>query len=100
MKAYIVWIDYNDDAGNEIVFAKNTKEALKMARNSELAENADRFIDIRVKRYPVFDDKDNLTHRDFTRLKISEGWRYEGEDINEDSTDEEFYWWYKSYFKK
>lgn len=100
MKAYFVWIENDDDAGNEIIFAKNTKEARSLAHTTQIAEEADRFIDVRVKRYPIFDDKENLTHKEFTRLKISEGWRFfELEDIDEDTTNEEFDLWYTRNFE-
>lgn len=99
MKAYFVWIENRYDAGNEIIFAKNTKEARNLAHTTQIAGDADRFIDVRVKRYPAFDDKENLNARDFIRLQLDEGWHFDQGYIDGNCTDKEFDLWYERNFE-
>lgn len=75
MKAYQVDL-YNDpDAGSEIIFAKNTKDARKLAHDTDLArENDHDFIDVKVMREPAFDNMENATDEEMLIKKWHEGW--------------------------
>lgn len=43
-----------------------TNKQKKLALQTELYETSEDFIYIRVKRYPVMDDTENLKHKDYT----------------------------------
>lgn len=102
MKAYVVGLESNPDAGNEIVFAKNSKEAKKIAHTIELTDNKESYIDVYVKRNPTFDDMENLPQKVVDKVKWREGWRFfqEGCPNCETATDEEFYAWYDRVWRK
>lgn len=102
MKAYLIGLNSNPDAGNEIVFAKNVKEAKKNAYNLSFTDEAENYIDIYVKRYPTFDDMENLSGKEFTRKKWREGWWFfqDGYPDWDGSTDEDFDRWYKNTFEE
>lgn len=95
MKAYGVEIPSDDDTGDygtEIIWAKNSKEARKQARFTEIAEYAESFIDFRVRRIPCFDDCENLSKEDFAWKQYQEGTEWLGySELNEDDlTKEQF----------
>lgn len=54
MKAYKAWDTRNVENCSTVVFAENGKEAKKIARSTEVCEDAD-YINIRVKRFPEMD---------------------------------------------
>ena len=54
MKAYQVWDTMSVENCSTVVFAENGKEAKKIARSTEVCEDAD-YINIRVKRFPEMD---------------------------------------------
>lgn len=97
MKAYSVGIKSNPDAGNEIIFAKNTKEARKKAQHTNLVgENGPDFIDVRVLREPAFDDMENVTEKEMLIKQWRTGWWFfRGTPPDpETASDEEFLeWW-------
>lgn len=87
MKAYNMTIPSNDDLGQEIIWAKNTKEARKKARLSNLyLENAESFSDLSVSRSPEFDDCENMNSIDFAWKQHCEGWEwYEFPKLNNEN---------------
>ncbi|WP_429976639.1 hypothetical protein [Enterococcus sp. AZ051] len=100
MKAYKVGLKSDPDVGNEIVWAKNSKEAMKQAQTLDLADTKESYIDVEVKRYSVIDDMENLSHREFTKAQWRDGWWFHqsGCPFEDVSTDEEFYKWYDSIY--
>lgn len=54
MKAYKVWDEKSIDPCSTVVFAKNCREAKKLARSTDVCEDAD-YINIRVHRFPEMD---------------------------------------------
>ena len=92
MKAYSVEVVSEPDYGKEIIWAKNTKEARNLAWNTEMAGNAESFLDLRVIRASEFDDCENMDADDFGWKQHQEGWIwYEIPQLNnEDLTKEEF----------
>lgn len=98
MKAYSLSVNGDDDQGQVIVFANTVKEAKKKFCFTDL--QCDRYIDIRVKRNQDFDNMENLSEIEFAKEQWKQGWRwydYNTPDPNE-TTDEEFYKWYKNNF--
>lgn len=99
MNAYIAGVKDDDDAGNELIFAKTAKEAKKIAWTTDLADNADSFIDIYVKRYPEFDGMENATKEELALKKWYEGFFWldrTGMPDCDTATDEEFLYWWKA----
>lgn len=92
MKAYSIEVVSEPDYGQEVIWAKNTKEARKLAWYTEMASNADGFLDLRVVRASAFDGCENMNADDFAWKQHQEGWRwYEIPKLNdEDLTKEEF----------
>lgn len=95
MKAYLLSVKYDDDQGQAIVFSKTAKEAKKKFYTTNL--EADTYINIRVRRCPEYDDMGQLKSIELVKEQWRNGWRWY--DYNtpypEDTTDEEFYRWYK-----
>ena len=101
MKAYIARNKQDDDAGSEIIFANTVKEARSSVDESLLGYPD--YIDVEVRRYPLFDGMENLSERELSKEKWRNGWRwFDYNDMpNEwESTDEEFYNWYNKHFKE
>lgn len=100
MKAYVCGIRSNDDAGNEVVFAKNSKEAMKKAQLLEILDYKESYIDVYVKRASEFDGMEDLSDKELTKVKWRNGWWFEYIDYpdSEEGTDEEFYEWYENNF--
>lgn len=96
MKAYILRVINDDDQGQVVVFANTANEAKKQFNSTYL--ETEQYIDIRVKRSPEFDNMENLSEIDLAKEQWRNGWRWY--DYNtpypEDTTDEEFYKWYKN----
>lgn len=99
MKAYIVGLRSNDDVGNEIVFAKNSKEAMKKAQSLDLSDWKESYIDVYVKRNNAFDGLENDSDGILIK-KWQEGWSWfdkaPGMPEPETSTEQEFFDWYTS----
>lgn len=100
MKAYAVRLESDPDKGNEIIFAKNTKSARSMAHATDLAGDADSFLDIRVKRAPEFDGMQNASQKEVMRVMWREGWWFHQSGAPfEDEPEEQFNKWYERTFK-
>ena len=81
MKAYKVWDKTNDDAGQDIVWANNVKESKRKGTSTQVGQQLDQFMDLKVKRCPEFDNMENLSSKDFMKQQWIKGW----------------YWWDASY---
>lgn len=104
MKAYLGGIRSYEDVGNIIVFAKNSKEALKFVRWDDISDYAESYIDIYAKRCPEFDDMEMLSAKEFMKEQWRRGWWF---DIGkrpvpdcDEALDEEFYQWYAETFEE
>lgn len=102
VKAYIIGLESNPDVGNEIVFAKNGREARKMADGLDLTDGRESYIDVTVHRAPSFDDMENLTDRELMKIKWREGWWFHQSDcpFEVGASDEDFYKWYDQVYSK
>lgn len=102
MKAYIIGLESNPDVGNAIVFAKNGKEARKLADGLELTDTRENYIDVTVHRAPNFDGMENFTDRELMKVQWRHGWWFHqsGCPTEAGTPDEEFYRWYDRTFKK
>jgi len=100
MKAYILRANGDDDQGQVVVFANTSKEAKKKFYSTDLL--CDSHIDIRVKRCPEYDDMENLSQFELAKEQWRNGWRWF--DYNtpdpEETTDEEFFYWYDQTFSQ
>ena len=95
MKAYYLSIHNDDDQGQAIVFADSIKEAKRLIYNTGL--DYDSYIDIRAKRQPAYDNLEHLNGMELANLQWKDGWIWFDYETPspEDTTDEEFYKWYK-----
>lgn len=96
MKAYTLRVIDDYDQVQVIVFANTAKEAKKQFNSTGL--ETEQYIDIRVKRHPEFDNMENLSEIELAKNQWREGWTWYDEDTPdpEETTDEEFYEWYKN----
>ena len=101
MKAYIGGIHSSDDAGNIIVFAKNSKEAVKLVLQDDISDYRESYIDVYAKRYPAFDNMESLSHKEFMKEKWRAGWWFfqDGLPDESESSDQNFYDWYNKTFE-
>lgn len=102
MKAYVIGLHSNPDAGNDIVFAENSKEAFKKAQSEDVTEGKESYIDVYAHRSPEFDGMEKCTHKEIMYQQYLSGWWF---DIgnppdygNRDATKEEFGEWYEDTF--
>lgn len=93
MKAYILGIKGDDDAGNEIVFAETAKEARKM-----VSLTYDSWIDVYARRCKEFDGMENSTPKEMLYKCWKEGWWFHQSPLPDEATDEEFDKWYEENF--
>ncbi|KAF1295167.1 hypothetical protein BAU15_05290 [Enterococcus sp. JM4C] len=103
MKAYIIGLESDPDVGNEIVFAKNNKEARKQALGLDLTDTRENYIDVTVRRYSALDNMENSSHRDISLKQWQLGWYFFQDGCPsppEEHTDEDFYEWYDRVYKK
>lgn len=104
MKAYVIGLDSDPDVGNEIVFAKNGKEARKIANTLDITDTAESYIDVTVHRAPAYDDTENLSAKEFMLKQWRDGWWFFFDDgvpsPPEEHTDEEFYKWHDEVYAK
>lgn len=96
MKAYYISIDDNPDAGGNLVFANNYREAKQPSNTGDLMY--ERWIDIRCRRMPHFDGMENLSERELDLAKWRNGWWCcSNEPVftdDEETTDQDFLdWW-------
>lgn len=96
MKAYKVGLYSDDDIGNEIVFAENSKEARIKAHKTQIAESQESYIDVYATRYSEFDGMENSSEEEMLYKKFQCGWWFYGlineavDELNTDCTFEEF----------
>lgn len=100
MKAYVVGNKKKPDIGNEVIYAKNTKEARRVAHSTDIANESDYFIDVEVHRAYEFDDTENFSKKEFKKLQWEEGWWFKEPGAPDlwSSSDEDFYKWYDKTF--
>lgn len=70
MKAYVLGLYSNEDAGNELVFANTVKEAKD--KNTQL--DPESYIDLYAHREKVFDDMENASEEVILEKMKAEGW--------------------------
>ncbi|MEG0349563.1 hypothetical protein [Enterococcus sp.] len=100
MKAYIVNIENDADVGSEVIFAENTKEARKLAHKTEIAMNADNYIDVRTKRAPEFDGMENTTSKEMYKKMWQGGWWFHQSGCpSREASEKEFDDWYKKTYE-
>ena len=94
MKAWVLSIKDDNDQGEAIVFAPNRTEAKKRLWTTHL--EADSWIDIEARRYPVLDNMENAGEVERALILWRDGWYwYDCETPEEDeTTDDEFRAWY------
>lgn len=101
MKAYLVSLESDPDKGNEIIFAKNTKEARVLARKTDLSDwSSEGFLDVKVKRLSEFDGMEKATPKEMMKKQWQEGWWFfqSGCPVSEEP-EEEFGIWYRKTFE-
>lgn len=96
MKAYIISDSSDYDNGCDIVFANTAKEAKKLTGYTPI--EVDRYIDLRVVRYPQFDGLENASEIELAEAKWREGWWFDRDSQHmpdpETATVKEFQDWY------
>ncbi|MDN6745140.1 MAG: hypothetical protein L0L65_10045 [Tetragenococcus halophilus] len=97
MKAYVVGNKEEPEIGNEVIYAKNTKEARRVAHSTDIAEESE-FIDVEVHRAYEFDNTEDFSKKEFMKLQWEEGWWFEGAPDPWSSSKEDFYKWYDKTF--
>lgn len=97
MKAYVVGNKEEPEIGNEVIYAKNTKEARRAAHSTDIAEESE-FIDVEVHRAYEFDNTEDFSKKEFMKLQWEEGWWFEGAPDPWSSSEEDFYKWYDKTF--
>ena len=103
MKAYMVGLNSNPDVGNEIVFARNYKEAKNKAHRLELVDTKESYIDVFIKRYPVMDDMELSGEKEKMKVLWRNGWWFHQSgypQANDDVSDKDFYEWYDKMYEK
>ena len=96
MKAYYLWIEDNEDMGGHIVWDTTWRNARRRINESDLYY--DSWIYVKCKRYPEFDDKENLNKRELALEQWKNGWWFDSDeptfDDYEENTDADFLAWY------
>jgi hypothetical protein len=102
MKAYTLYIDGNEDAGQEIVFANTAREAKKQIYGTDLGGELENWTDLRVNRDKRYDGMESLTRAQLSLKLWRDGWRYFDLDYPNPDTasDEEFLKWHYYMFEK
>ena len=98
MKAYKLSVNNDSDQGEEIVFAKNGKEA----RGKYEFLEPENFIDLSVRRAPEFDGMENADAYELAKRQWQTGWRWfdlQGMPDPDEDTEEDFEEWYKEKLK-
>lgn len=101
MKAYYLSIKDDDEGVVDVVFANNAKEAKKQVYSSWITDYwSGEWIYLRVNRARRYDDMDNLSAAELALQQWKDGWRWLDMDYPDpdESTDEDFYEWYKNTF--
>ena len=107
MKAWIVEsindFDYN---WNEIVFARNYKEAKQLAICTNLYQRVSDCASIKIERYKYLDNMENFSEKELDFEKWKLGWYWEDiqnpyyeEQLSEEENRKIFEEWYSEYYK-
>lgn len=93
MKAYLAGLYSDPDVGNDIVFAENSKEAMKLAQYLDCTDTKESYVDVYAKRAPEFDGMENASEKELNLKMWREGWYFFVGEYPEpdEATDEEFY---------
>lgn len=101
MKAYLLSIKDDDDAGQAVVFADTANKAKNKIYGTDLGDSVENWIDIRVHRDKRYDGMENLSPAQLALHQWKDGWRwfdmYDMPDQGE-ATDVEFLEWYGKAF--
>lgn len=84
MKAWEVTNDGDANYGSVIVFAPTISEAKKNYKTSRVGHLAYKYVDLRVKRLHLMDDKENLTEEELTLFLLNNNWERNGYAYIED----------------
>lgn len=101
MKAYMAGIHSDPDVGNQIIFAKNSKEAMKKAQSLDITDYKESYIDVYANRAPEFDGMENATGLEIALEQWRNGWTwydYQDQPDVETDSEEAFINWYKVHF--
>lgn len=100
MKAYILEMKDDSDAGCEIVFADTAKGAKKQAIGMDFYEMSGEWLELRVRRYKHFDGMEKSSKAEIAKEQWRLGWWFHesGYPDPDEATDAEFLDWYKSKF--
>lgn len=101
MKAWRVWDCTNEDAGIDIVWANNVKEAKYKGQLTQVGEELESYTDLRVRREKALDDMENLSDKDLAKERWMLGWTWhEGtilpyfDELDTDKVDKVWDEWY------
>lgn len=101
MKAWRVWDCTNEDAGIDIVWANNVKEAKYKGQLTQVGEELESYTDLRVRREKALDDMENLSDKDLAKEQWMLGWTWhEGtilpyfDELDTDKVDKVWDEWY------
>ena len=99
MKAYYLDIKNDPDQGAFIVFANTRNEARSQADSNNLMY--DTWLDIQAIRANEYDGLESLKNSELQLKQWRNGWRWFDVDYldPDETTDTEFYEWYKSNFE-
>lgn len=102
MKAYVLEMKDDSDAGCEIVFANTAKEAKKQAIGKDFYEMSGEWLELRVRRYKHFDGMEKLSNAELAKEQWREGWWFHesGYPDPDETTDEQFIEWHNSKFDR
>ncbi|MFD4554436.1 hypothetical protein ACFWP5_08910 [Streptomyces sp. NPDC058469] len=102
MKAYLLSVKDEDDAGQAVVFANTAKEAKKQvfAHDSLVEALEGGWIDLRVHRSKRYDGMEKLSAAELALHQWPDGWQWFDMDFPypDESTDAEFIEWYNDTF--
>lgn len=100
MKAYILEMRDDPDAGCEIVFANTAKEAKRQAIGKDFYEMSGEWLELRVRRLKKFDGMERLSKAEIAKECWRDGWWFfeSGYPDPDEATDQEFYDWYSATF--
>lgn len=100
MKAYLLSLYMNDDAGAAVVFASTAREARKLIYGTTLGDSVEEWIDIRVHRDKRYDGMEGLAPAELAKIQWRDGWQWFDIDYPdpEEASDEAFMAWYEDVF--
>lgn len=100
MKAYILQMNNDPDAGMLVVFANTAREAKNQAIGQDFYEMSGEWLELRVNRAPQFDGLEGLSNAELALRQWREGWRWYDQHYPDpdEATDKEFLHWYGETF--